>query len=104
MNFRRPLAAAAALSTLFIAACDGSTTGADQVTPNSARLNYEGHCDTGDQGRIYVEYQRTALNPTSDPWTRVYGGALLPEGTHAGTAPEPSPPRVPPRGGAAGSI
>lgn len=104
MNFRRPLAAAAALSTLFIAACDGRTTGADQVTPNSARLNYEGHCDTGDQGRIYVEYQRTALNPTSDPWTRVYGGAVLPDGPDAGTDPDPCPSRVPASGEAAGGI
>jgi hypothetical protein len=101
---------------LLLAACDGNTTGADNVTANSARLTYQGHCDPNDAGRVFVEYQAGNLNPNTDPWQNQYGGDVLPDNTvdadpntpghqnDADSLPDACGSRIPASGEAPGSV
>jgi hypothetical protein len=63
-------------AVLLLAACGGRTTGAFNVDHDSASLGYEGHCDTDDEGWIFVEYREVGTTP----WTRVDEGRVLPQG------------------------
>lgn len=69
----RAALAAAAILALILAACGGQTTGATGVDHDSATLTAEGHCDAGDDGRIFWDYRPAGAGS----WTRVYEAGIV---------------------------
>jgi hypothetical protein len=89
-------------SLLLIVACNGSTTGATNVGTTTARLNYQGHCDTGNVGRVFEEYR----DVSQEAWTRTSYIDVLPDNTNtphdADTNRDPCQGRIPASGEAPG--
>ena len=69
------------LFCLFLVACGGKTTGASNITHSSATLNYEGHCDPGDNGYWFAEVRQKS-GPGA--WVR-WGNHTIPTGCSEGS-------------------
>lgn len=98
-RYMRLCASAALVGALAISACGGHTTAATDITPTTAQVNAVGHCDTGEEGRVFFDYRQQGTSA----WTRRYAagdGRILP-GSGSKVNTDPCGSRIPATGEAA---
>lgn len=76
---KKLLSACAAALAIVLVACDGHTTGTNNIGETTATINAEGHCEQSpgyppDKGFIYWQYRQVGTTP----WTRVNHSAMGP--------------------------